>query len=45
MIRNLKLRVEGIDLKTFEMPIDQFLEIHLQIAQLVSYAVQLHQTL
>src|SRR5690242_5913305 len=23
MVRNLKLRIEGIDLKTFEMPIDQ----------------------
>jgi len=37
MVRNLKLRIEGIDLKTFEMPIDQFFGAHLQIAQFVSY--------
>jgi uncharacterized protein (DUF885 family) len=37
MARNLKIRVEGIDLKTFEMPIDQFFGAHLQIAQFVSF--------
>src|SRR5689334_19062967 len=37
MVRNLKLRIQGIDLKTFEMPIDQFFGAHLQIAQFVSY--------
>jgi uncharacterized protein (DUF885 family) len=37
MIRNLKIRIEAIDLKTFEMPIDQFFGTHLQIAQLVSF--------
>jgi len=37
MVRNLKIRVEVIDLKTFEMPIDQFFGAHLQIAQLVSF--------
>ena len=38
MVRNLKERIEAIDLKTFEMPIDQFFGAHLQIAQFVSYA-------
>ena len=37
MVSNLKIRVEGIDLKTFEMPIDQFAGVHLQIAQFVSF--------
>jgi uncharacterized protein (DUF885 family) len=37
MIRNLKIQIEAIDLKTFEMPIDQFFGAHLQIAQLVSF--------
>jgi len=37
MIRNLKMRVEAIDLKTFEMPIDQFFGAHLLIAQFVSF--------
>jgi uncharacterized protein (DUF885 family) len=38
MVRNLKTEIEGIDLKTFEMPIDQFFGAHLQIAQFVSFA-------
>ncbi|HTJ85641.1 MAG TPA: DUF885 family protein [Terriglobales bacterium] len=35
MIRGLKERIEGINLKTFEMPIDQFNGIHLGLAQVV----------
>lgn len=38
MVRNLKLQIEGIDLKIFEMPIDQFSGAHLQLAQFVSFA-------
>ena len=37
MVRDLKMRIEGIDLKTFEMPIDQFNGWHLWIAQGVSF--------
>lgn len=37
MVRNLKMRIQGIDLKTFEMPIDQFFGAQLQIAQFVSF--------
>lgn len=33
MVRNLKERIEGIDLKTYEMPIDQFNGVQLQLAQ------------
>jgi uncharacterized protein (DUF885 family) len=36
MVRDLKQRIEGIDLKTYEMPIDQFYGIHLQLAQFVA---------
>lgn len=36
MVRNLKERIEGIDLKTFEMPVDQFNGVQLQLAQFVS---------
>jgi uncharacterized protein (DUF885 family) len=36
MIRNLREGIEGIDLKTYEMPIDQFNGAHLQAAQLVA---------
>jgi uncharacterized protein (DUF885 family) len=36
MLRILKQRVEGIDLKTFEMPIDQFNGVHLELAQFVA---------
>ena len=35
MIRSLKDRIDGINLKTFEMPIDQFNGIHLGLAQIV----------
>src|SRR5205814_698456 len=35
MIRSKKNQIEGIDLKTFEMPIDQFKGVHLGLAQLV----------
>ena len=35
MIRSQKDRIDGIDLKTFEMPIDQFNGVHLGLAQLV----------
>ena len=37
MTRNLRMRIEDIDLKTFEMPIDQFFGAHLQIANFVSF--------
>ena len=36
MVANLKQRIEGIDLKTYEMPVDQFYGAHLQLAQFVS---------
>src|SRR5436190_63477 len=36
MVRNLKERIEGIDLKTFEMPVDQFNGIQLELAQFVA---------
>jgi uncharacterized protein (DUF885 family) len=35
MVRNMNDRIEGIDLKTYEMPIDQFNGIHLGLAQIV----------
>lgn len=37
MARDLKTRIEGIDLKTFEMPIDQFNGLHLRLAQFVGF--------
>jgi uncharacterized protein (DUF885 family) len=37
MARDLKMRIEGIDLKTFEIPIDQFFGWHLMIVQGVSF--------
>jgi len=37
MVRNLNMRIADIDLKTFEMPIDQFFGAQLQIANFVSY--------
>ena len=36
MIRSLKERLEGIRLKTYEMPIDQFNGLHLEMAQLLA---------
>jgi uncharacterized protein (DUF885 family) len=33
MVRNLKERIEGIDLKTYEMPVDQFNGVQLALAQ------------
>jgi uncharacterized protein (DUF885 family) len=36
MMRNLKERIEGIDLKTYEMPVDQFNGIQLELAQFVA---------
>jgi uncharacterized protein (DUF885 family) len=36
MVRNLKQRLEGIELKTYEMPLDQFNGVHLQAAQFVA---------
>jgi uncharacterized protein (DUF885 family) len=36
MVRNLKERLEFIDLKAWEMPIDQFNGLHLQLAQFVA---------
>ncbi len=43
MIRNLKDRLESVDFKTYEMPVDQFNGIHLLLAQFVS-AVPLDST-
>src|SRR5579864_4368976 len=37
MVRNLKQNIESIDLKIYEMPVDQFYGVHLQLAQFVSY--------
>ena len=36
MVRNLKDRIQGIDLKTYEMPVDQFNGRHLDLAQFVA---------
>lgn len=36
MVRNLKQRLEAIDLKTYEMPVEQFNGAHLQLAQFVA---------
>jgi uncharacterized protein (DUF885 family) len=36
MVRNLKQRLEAIELKTYEMPIEQFNGAHLQAAQFVA---------
>jgi uncharacterized protein (DUF885 family) len=36
MVRNLKDRLETIEMKTYEMPIDQFNGIHLLLAQFVA---------
>jgi uncharacterized protein (DUF885 family) len=36
MVRNLNSRIESIDLKLHEMPVDQFYGAHLQLAQFVS---------
>ena len=33
MVRNLKERLEGIELKTYEMPVDQFNGLQLELAQ------------
>ena len=38
MVRNLQDRIRGIDLKTYEMPVDQFNGLHLDLAQLVPLA-------
>jgi uncharacterized protein (DUF885 family) len=35
MVRNLKDRIRGVDLKTYEMPVDQFNGAQLQLAQFV----------
>jgi uncharacterized protein (DUF885 family) len=37
MVRNLKERIEYIDLKLFLMPVDQFNGVHLNLAVLVSF--------
>jgi uncharacterized protein (DUF885 family) len=37
MVRNLKQNIDSIDLKIYEMPVDQFFGAHLQLAQFVSY--------
>jgi uncharacterized protein (DUF885 family) len=37
MVHDLKERIKAIDLKNFEMPVDQFYGAHLQLAQFVSY--------
>jgi uncharacterized protein (DUF885 family) len=36
MVRGLKQRIEDIDLKNFEMPIDQFYGAHLELAEFVA---------
>ena len=36
MVRNLKERLESLELKNYEMPVDQFNGVHLQLAQFVS---------
>ena len=36
MLRNLKETLEGMELKTYEMPINQFFGAHLQLAQFVA---------
>jgi uncharacterized protein (DUF885 family) len=36
MVRNLKDRIDSINLKEFEMPINQFSGVHLQLAQFVA---------
>jgi uncharacterized protein (DUF885 family) len=36
MVRNLKTYIESVDLKLYEMPIDQFYGAHLQLAQFVA---------
>jgi len=36
MIRNLKENLEGMELKTYEMPVNQFFGAHLQLAQFVA---------
>lgn len=36
MVRNLKQNIESIDLKIYEMPVDQFYGAHLQLAQFVT---------
>ena len=37
MVRNLKERIEGIDLKLYLMPVDQFFGVQLWLAQFVSF--------
>jgi uncharacterized protein (DUF885 family) len=36
IVRNLNQRLEGIELKTYEMPLDQFNGAHLQVAQFIA---------
>jgi uncharacterized protein (DUF885 family) len=36
MVRGLKQRLEAIELKFYEMPVDQFYGVHLQLAQFVA---------
>jgi len=38
MVRNLKERLEAIDLKLYEMPVEQFFGLHLFLAQFVALA-------
>jgi uncharacterized protein (DUF885 family) len=38
ILQSLRLRMEGIRLKTFEMPVDQFFGLHLLVAQMVSFS-------
>ena len=37
MVRNLRERIENINLKNYEMPVDQFSGLHLQLAQFVHF--------
>jgi uncharacterized protein (DUF885 family) len=36
MLRNLKETLDGMELKTYEMPVNQFFGVHLQLAQFVA---------
>jgi len=43
MVRNLKAQIESIELKLYEMPVDQFYGAHLQLAQFVA-SIPFHTT-
>src|SRR6266480_2506709 len=43
MVRNLKAQIQSIELKLYEMPVDQFYGAHLQLAQFVA-SIPFHTT-